>query len=161
MITRSGVDISDRIFEGSSVAFAVLSRAEIENARIDRPHVVISIADPESSPVRIPESDHRLGALNLAFHDVSPSVIAIVDEMAEGEPARHFELNDAQAIWEFVAEHRGQLQLIVCQCEEGISRSAAVAAALSNVLNGDDSFFFAKYAPNQSVYSALLSSRPA
>ena len=63
---------------------------------------------------------------------------------------------DAQTILDFVQAHRQEVKLIVCQCEAGISRSAAIAAALSRVVQGEDHFFFAHYAPNDYIYNTLL-----
>lgn len=70
-------------------------------------------------------------------------------------------------------KHRGCTTLLV-HCQAGVSRSPAVAAALSKVLlgdantttqestgytfvgNGDDSEYFGKYRPNMHVYRTLL-----
>ncbi|HVH42669.1 MAG TPA: hypothetical protein VM925_10005 [Labilithrix sp.] len=53
------------------------------------------------------------------------------------------------------------VERIVIHCDAGISRSAAVAAALSRALRGDDTeFFTGKYKPNMRVYRLLLDSAP-
>ena len=41
-------------------------------------------------------------------------------------------------------------------CEAGISRSAGAVAALSKVINGDDSYFFKMFLPNRLVYRLIL-----
>jgi protein-tyrosine phosphatase len=48
------------------------------------------------------------------------------------------------------------LRCIVLHCNAGLSRSPGVAAALSNVLCGNDQSFFERYRPNRRVYTLLL-----
>jgi hypothetical protein len=45
---------------------------------------------------------------------------------------------------------------IVINCEAGISRSAAIAAALSKILTGDDKVFFDQFIPNRHIYRTIL-----
>jgi predicted protein tyrosine phosphatase len=47
---------------------------------------------------------------------------------------------------------------IICQCEAGISRSAGLAAAISFMYNGTDTWVFEnpKYFPNKHVYRTML-----
>jgi hypothetical protein len=45
--------------------------------------------------------------------------------------------------------------MLICHCEAGVSRSAAIAAAGSKYFNGDDSFFFEHYYPNEYVYNMM------
>jgi hypothetical protein len=62
-------------------------------------------------------------------------------------------------ILDFVAEgQRQHIDLCVCQCDAGISRSAGVAAALSYILNQDDTWVFKDpwYMPNRLVYCTIL-----
>jgi protein-tyrosine phosphatase len=48
------------------------------------------------------------------------------------------------------------VSLIVVQCEAGISRSAAIAAALANIYLGDDEPYFRTSMPNMLVYRTIL-----
>lgn len=59
-------------------------------------------------------------------------------------------------LWEIVNRYKDKINLIICQCEAGISRSAGVAGALSKVLNKDDSKIFEDYCPNMLVYRTVL-----
>jgi hypothetical protein len=45
---------------------------------------------------------------------------------------------------------------VYVNCVAGISRSAAVAAAISKYYKGDDEYFFDTYVPNMFVYSSLI-----
>jgi protein-tyrosine phosphatase len=45
---------------------------------------------------------------------------------------------------------------ILVNCEAGVSRSAAVAAALAKFFNGDDSLMFKKACPNMFVFRKML-----
>lgn len=63
--------------------------------------------------------------------------------------------DDARKIKEYV-EKQEHLSLIVIHCYAGVSRSAAVAAALSKHYNGDDSMFFKRFIPNALVYRLML-----
>jgi hypothetical protein len=48
------------------------------------------------------------------------------------------------------------VNIIVAQCDAGISRSSATAAALSKIIRNDDSFYFKIYYPNKLIYSIIL-----
>lgn len=63
---------------------------------------------------------------------------------------------DAKAIWTFVREHAGHYDAVVVHCEQGMSRSPAVAAALAKGLGLDARRFWRDYQPNQFVYELLL-----
>ena len=63
---------------------------------------------------------------------------------------------DARTILSFIGGHLDAVEVIVCQCEAGLSRSAGIAAALSRILQNDDRYFFQRFAPNDWVYRTLL-----
>lgn len=130
--------------------FVVHSRKAVESAALpDVPHVVVSITTSPFDEARIPSSPHCLGILRLAFFDS--------DLPAEEDgPDGLFSRDDARQIWRFVLPLREKLNCIVLHCNAGVSRSPGVAAALSNVLCGDDQAFFERYRPNQRVYLLLL-----
>jgi len=76
-----------------------------------------------------------------------------------------FDQQHARQIWDFVNANDKH---IFIHCHAGISRSAAVAAALKKVLHGDDSDVwkaaykdgFLKYEPSPKVYDTLLQNKP-
>lgn len=117
-------------------------------------HVVISIRDPDRKPVRIKERKGLRAVLRLAFDDVEP-----VGDVEIPPGLRKMSEADASAIWRFVDEHKASVGLLVVHCEMGLSRSPAVAAAVTRALGGDDAPFFEEYTPNLFVYDLLLKVR--
>ena len=63
--------------------------------------------------------------------------------------------DQAAAIWEFVKRHQSQVGSIVCHCEQGASRSPAVAIALAEALGSDTAEIEAYSNPNQHVYRLM------
>jgi len=129
------------------VKFVVYSRLQILRLDLQESHAVISIREPGSDMPAIPRNELCRGILSLSFHDLHrperPDVILFTAE-------------HAREIFDFFTAVRPELETLVIHCEAGISRSAAVAAALSRATIGADSFFFEHYAPNPLVYSTLL-----
>ena len=66
----------------------------------------------------------------------------------------------AREIANFVAKHlKSGIKIIGCQCEAGISRSAAVAAAILKATGSDDTPIMVNspiYCPNSRVYALVL-----
>lgn len=124
----------------------ILSQQQISSYEEARPHVVVSISSP-SFAATIPERSGRLGVLRIECHDIrSPH--------QKGTP---FGPEMASAILDFVAAHRSRCQVVICQCEGGLSRSAGVAAALAHVLGEDEGRFWrGRYRPNSLVYDTIL-----
>lgn len=118
-------------------------------------HAVISITDPGRKPARIGHRQGLRAVLALAFDDAEPTG-PLADLPAGLRPMIEA---DAQAIWRFVDEQRGQVEVLVVHCEMGMSRSPAVAAAVTRALGGDDAGFFERYSPNRYVYDLLLEAR--
>jgi predicted protein tyrosine phosphatase len=131
--------------------FIVASRGEIERGIIVRhPYVVISISDPGTPLPRVRRPPAFRDVLYLQFHDEepvkgfkSPRDIVLMTE------------DEARAIWEFVDRYRAGVGAIVVHCEQGASRSPAVAAALAKALGEDGDRFFVEYVPNQFVYNLV------
>jgi predicted protein tyrosine phosphatase len=116
--------------------------------------LVISITTPKLPLAKLPDSEFCRGVLRLSFDDTSDD-----DTSAHRQSLREiilFTEADAEAILTFVQDYLEEITLIVCHCEAGVSRSPAVAAALSCLLTGDDKTFFAFYHPNRFVYRLLL-----
>lgn len=77
------------------------------------------------------------------------------DDVEDGKNA--MTLEHAKAIVEFVEKYK-DCDVIV-HCDEGVSRSAGIAAALLKHYNGDDSGIFgnSRYSPNMHCYKTMLS----
>ena len=133
----------------------VASRPEVERGfAVREPCVAISISDPDAGP-----ADVRLGGtcrevLFLEFNDEAP-----IEGFDLPPGVRLMSAEDAKAIWQFFNRHRDKVGTIVVNCEAGISRSSAVAAAICRSLGGDDSEFFEEYQPNRHVYEMVLAAR--
>jgi predicted protein tyrosine phosphatase len=133
----------------------VFSRLELESSPPqDVPHVVVSISCPGDRKTLVSVNEHTLKVLHLAFHDLGDEAMAHVDIRDQYEAAC-FSPADARKILALVKTYP-EAQRIVVQCDAGLSRSPGVAAALSKILEGDDSYFFKRYMPNSRVYRTLL-----
>ena len=132
--------------------FVVAGRQEIEaGVPVRTAYVVISITDPESRPARIQRPTGFRDVLRLQFHDAMPANgftlppnIVLIHE------------GHARAIWQFIEQWQETVETVVVHCEQGMSRSPAVAAAICNVLDGDGSQFFEEYVPNRYIYDLLI-----
>ena len=128
--------------------FIVTDRASIEQGIVIRTAcVIISIHDADKPPAKIPQRVGMRGVLYVCFDGAVPE---------PGSERQHMTADDATAIWNFVQRHREEVGTIVCHCEQGMSRSPAVAAALSRLLGEDGSRFFQEYHPNEYVSLLML-----
>ena len=131
--------------------FIVASRQEIvQGVAVREPFAVISITDPGTPRPRIRKPVLFRGALFLKFHDaedVHPDIVLMTPQQA-------------RRIWRFVLDQLPNVGAFVVHCEQGASRSPAVAAAICKTLGGDDSRFFQEYVPNRYVYDLLLKTVP-
>lgn len=102
----------------------------------------------------------------VAFDDVDNDVF--VDELGRAPTeeercrieAKYYMLTDDQAdkIADFILSVMGKAELLICQCEHGQSRSAAVAASVLEYINrsGIDIFADDNYYPNKMVFKKVL-----
>lgn len=132
--------------------FDVFNRERIENYNTPEKHIVISIADIKSKRPEISKVDSRVDALFVQFSDLD----RIVPTMPKDLKDSLFNKRLAEAIWKFVDKYKDEVGLIIVNCEAGISRSSAVAASISKVLNDDDAAFFKHFLPNMLVYRKML-----
>ena len=65
----------------------------------------------------------------------------------------------AQRIWEFVDRWAGEVGAIVCHCEQGMSRSPAVAIGVCVGLGEDPSELIAEFSPNAFVQQLVVGVR--
>lgn len=129
----------------------VTDRQTIESGIIVRtPYIVISIRDPGTPKPRIPQTSGLKEVLHVAFHDAEPVAgFRTPSKIVFMKPAQ------ARAIWKFVGRHKDEVGSIVCHCEQGMSRSPAVALALAEAFGNRTSHIRANYQPNQYIYGLM------
>lgn len=115
---------------------------------------IVSIRDPRSRRVRIPRQRSLVDVLELAYHDAEP-----VTNLKLPADVILMSADQAKAIWSFVERVRPRVKTLVVQCEQGMSRSPAVAAALSHALGLDVERWFEEYLPNRHVFDLMLALR--
>lgn len=92
------------------------------------------------------EEENRQGLLQLCFLDVN-----LIHEAS-------FKASHANQIIDFTFYMLPRIECLLVHCEAGVSRSPAIAAAISVMLWGEntDRIYFKNYTPNTFVYSKLL-----
>ena len=136
-------------YKGPCFSFLILSRSEAKRIAPTKPYIVISVTNPELPEAELFQSPLLRGILRLQFHDIEEAGQTIRNNV-------RMTVEDAKAILEFADRHKTEVSSILCQCEAGTSRSVAIAAALSRILQGEDKFFFANYSPNCWIYQTIL-----
>lgn len=133
----------------------VYNRQTIENMEMPNVfHLIISIADPKGTFANIKTNEYTCYVLQLRFHDIDTVVKDYNDHL---EPEM-FQVSDAQNILQLIKVY-GEAQEIIVQCEAGLSRSPGVAAALSKIINGTDSYYFKHHSGlNRRVYKMIIDS---
>jgi len=137
----------------------VMNRYDIQKAYFDFPHIIISMTDDAQFFPNISERNCK-GILRVAIWDTEDGV-SYRSLHTFGAPSiprdRIFSVDHAKSILEFVFSHINEVNLIVCQCDAGMSRSASTAAALSKILNGDNTMFLnPPYFPNRLIYKTII-----
>ncbi len=112
---------------------------------------IISIGDNGSVPPKLAHQPDYF--MRLEFEDIAS------DEAGERgvNPEHMFSDEQAREIAEFVYGCKNEVDLLICQCEYGQSRSAGCAAAIRQHFYGDGIEIFAneKYYPNKPVFHKL------
>ena len=94
-------------------------------------------------------SENRIGALRLSFTDMEERNPIVGGDVP-------FRQDDAEEILRFADAYRHDVSTFVVHCEAGVSRSAAIAAALAALLGEDDARFFVEHYPNRTVRHMVL-----
>ena len=108
-------------------------------------HLLISIKNP-GAIFEPPKTPYCKALLSFEFMDTED--IAVDNGC--------FTKDEARRIINFVNDHAHKADMIVCHCGAGISRSVAVASALSKILNNEDDVVFNYGCPNILVYTTIL-----
>ena len=152
-----------RTYAFDGVGVKIMGRNELEalsRKGFTEGTYVISIVDTDAPLVRLAKKP--AGTLRLMFDDVSGredplscQVMADVDNENPASPITPFQ---GRRIARFIDENRPHMEYLICQCEMGQSRSAAVAAAAIEHYTGLRSGIFddKRYYPNRLVYRTVL-----
>jgi len=129
------------------------SRRDVETRILTRlPHVLISIHDPVEPPPRLRPNELRRAVLSLVFDDAEPSDDIDNDFVL-------MTLDDARSIWGVIREHLPHIRTVVVHCDQGVSRSPAIAAGLLIGLDLNAADIFDTYRPNPYVLRLMLQAR--
>ena len=134
--------------------FIVTDRRSIEHGIIVRTsYIVISIRDPGTRKPRIRRGAGFRDVLHLAFHDAEPcDDLKLPDDIVLMTP------NHAERIWHFVHDWKDEIGAIVCHCEQGMSRSPAIAIGLCRGLDEDPTDLETELSPNKFVLTLVSES---
>jgi len=145
---------------------AVFNAREIQQIVPQVPYILIRVFTPEAHPPpAAPDPPPRRDVLALQFCDYAKPLRANRDDQkrftivrqADFRPYLTFSRRDAGKILDFVAKWWGKVELILVHCDAGLSRSPAIAAALTRIFLGkDDEYWFQEHFPNHLVYAELL-----
>jgi hypothetical protein len=142
-------------------------KAEGLSAYIILPHAIISIGEPKpwredyTGPAKFADNEKRLGVLRLEFYDIDMLSITNAGykhDIQESGGKGLFTDEQAVQVVNFVDEMKGKIEVLVCHCEGGVSRSSGMGAAISLMVNGSDEKIFnnIEYIPNMFVYRKVL-----
>ena len=148
--------------------FLITNRQGLEqlcSKPFNKPTAIISISDYGSDLVNIKYKPKHL--MRLIFDDVPIGKDLEEDfgyEMSETEikkmELKFHSMSEGQVkdIVAFYNEVKNDVETVICQCEHGQSRSAAIAAALTEFTykNGIDIFADNSYCPNKSIFRKVL-----
>ena len=121
-----------------------------ESAVFPYDHIVIGYRTPGKNYPPVQFSPWCRGHIEINVHDVGGR--------DNGQGLVMFDGCHAQEILQLVKKERENIYYIVAQCDGGISRSSATAAALSKIINGTDEWVFnsPRYVPNSQIYRMIL-----
>ena len=131
--------------------FHVTDRATISRGLIvQTAYVVVSVRDPGTKRPPIRHGAGLKAILHLAFHDAEPTA-----SLRLPSPIRPMTIQQAKRVWAFVDHYRNDVQTVVCHCEQGMSRSPAIAIALAEAFGDDAEAIKRETQPNQYVYGLM------
>lgn len=117
-------------------------------------YIVVSIHDPDKRKAAVRKQSGLRDLLHVAFHDAEP-----VASMSLPVGVKLMTADDAAAIWKFADAHRHTVGAVVVHCEQGMSRSPAVAAAIAKAWALEEAPFWRRHQPNRYVYDLMLRMR--
>ena len=113
-------------------------------------HIVIGYRTPGIKYPPIQFSPWCRGHIEINVHDVGGR--------DNGPGMIMFNESHAQEILQLVKKEKENIYYTICQCDGGISRSSATAAALSKIIHGTDEWVFnnPRYVPNMQIFRTIL-----
>lgn len=136
----------------------VVMNKKLIQYEINVDHIVISMTDDKKLFPFIPEKN-CLGILRIEVFDWDGEILKSMyyDKHIISEN-KIYKPEHAKNVLDFTFKYHKYVDLIIAQCDSGISRSSGTAAALSFIINGtDDIFFKPPYYPNRLIYRTILS----
>lgn len=123
----------------------VIPKNKLQEYLTNKNYIVISTTTDDDAPAIVNVTEDKV--IRFTFED-----------KGKGDNGRIFSKTEAMQIKDFISQHLDNLEQIVCSCDAGVSRSPAMAAAISYWLNGSDKQIWdnPKYIPNNHVYTTLL-----
>jgi len=143
---RSLLQVSRSSWVRGTLRYYIWDRKKAEGECLRYRHLMISVTDPGSKPAKIPDCQSRIALLRLSFWDT--------EDRYHGDgviSAHHID-----ELVRFVNSYSHEVNSIVVHCEMGVSRSAAIVAALIKMAGHSPYDIFANYLPNLLVYSEIL-----
>lgn len=129
--------------------FIITNYNDIHNicAELDKSHIVFRILNSGLQFIDLPENNHRVNEYRLHIDDIE------VDSTTKIP----FTKEDGKEIFNTYIQYH-KVEYIIAHCVAGISRSAALIAALSMLENNTDHWVWLndKYVPNHLVYKRIL-----
>lgn len=130
----------------------IASRSEIQSGiRMSRPYLLISIYDSKKELVYLPPTTMRLHWMGMSFDDAEP-----ISGFMPTNPPKYMNQYHANEVWAFLRKHWGKCDQLVIQCEQGVSRSPAIGAAIARCLNLPAERFWQEFQPNKYVYDLVM-----
>ena len=124
--------------------FSVCSREKAKKMayKLKEPAIIISVTDSDKEPNIFAKNPYIKEICRVAFDDTDPDILLKREVLMRKE--------DAEKIKECVIRNKDTVERIVVHCEAGVSRSAAIMAAIQLYLIGSADAIFSnpKYCPN-------------
>ena len=134
------------------LTLVVVHRKRVEaGLTIGLRYALISVSNPGSPAPALPADSDRVALLTLHFHD---SKHAPGDERLR-EHVRPITPDQAEQISRFVLDCLPRVEAFVVHCDHAMSRSPAVAAAISKALGDEGEFFHEHRLPNARVFELV------
>lgn len=132
----------------------------ILSSLIDAPFAVISVTEPSSNFISYPVADnkHCKGILALKFSDINEGDIKPGDE--ERYKLKLITKAQADTIATYAKMIAEDVDIFAINCDAGICRSSAIAAALADYFNNSSAWIWDSllYLPNMTVYNMVKES---